>query len=41
MARLSTEAFVLAGIDEIDDLVVVVVADCGVVRSLLELPWLF
>ena len=38
VARLSTEAFVLAGMDEIDDLVVVVVADCGVVRSLLELP---
>jgi hypothetical protein len=38
VARLSTEAFVLAGIDEIEDLVVVGVADCGVVRSLFELP---
>lgn len=42
VARLSTEAFVLAGTDEMEDLVVVGVepdvADCGVAISLLELP---
>jgi hypothetical protein len=37
VARLLTEAVVLAGKDETEDAVVGVEADCGVVRLLFEL----